>query len=177
MTYYANLSTRIEEDRKQFLDSLTDDQCRMLGNLQVSRRDSLSQDSDHAESDACDFAGTDLDQYGPPARPDCAALAIPAGLSPEGKAAAVVIATELKKAKGSTGGCRAFYTPEEWAERGEQYGLNAELIVCHDGGDLAPMFNLDYMQYETYDKAAQALSKVGVWPEGCTSWYTAIYKS
>lgn len=78
--------------------------------------------------------------------------------------------------KASGGGCKAFYTPEEWKERGEDYVTDAVLIVCHDGGDLAPLFNWDYCAYELREKMDEVLKKLGFFPEQCTSWYSAIYK-
>ena len=73
------------------------------------------------------------------------------------------------------GGCRAFYTPKEWENREELYGLTSELIVCHDGGDLSCYFNYDYSCYEHVDKMNAALERFGYYAEQCTSWYTAIY--
>lgn len=79
--------------------------------------------------------------------------------------------------KGATGGgCPAFYTPEQWRERGEAYGLDAKLIVCHDGGALAKFCNYDYMQYAKIDRMSAALEKVGYHVENCTSWYSAVYE-
>lgn len=75
----------------------------------------------------------------------------------------------------SGGGCKAFYTPEEWRLRGEQYGTRSILIICHDGGDLAPWFNMDYGCYQKIETMADELKKLGVFAESCTCWYTAIY--
>ena len=62
---------------------------------------------------------------------------MPEGLSPKGEAAYDAIMACLKKHEATnTGGCRVFYSPQEWAERKETYGTKAELIVVHDGGDL-----------------------------------------
>jgi hypothetical protein len=61
---------------------------------------------------------------------------IPEGLSKLGRNAAETIVKTARHRMGadaSGGGCRAFYTPEEWKERGESYGLTAKLIVVHDG--------------------------------------------
>jgi hypothetical protein len=100
---------------------------------------------------------------------------IPDGLSAKGrKAAETLVKLAGKGADG--GGCRAFYTPEEWADRGEQYGLKSLLIICHDGGDLAPFLNWDYCAYAKTEKAITALSEHGVYAEQCTGWYTAIYE-
>lgn len=73
------------------------------------------------------------------------------------------------------GGCRAFYSPQEWSERGEKYGKESFLVVVHDGGDLAPYFSLDYQKYDQYNKMEEALGKIGYFQEQCTSWYSAIY--
>lgn len=77
--------------------------------------------------------------------------------------------------KPDSGGCRAFYSPAEWAERGEKYGKESFLVVVHDGGDLAPYFSLDYQQYEQYNKMEETLKEIGFYQEQCTSWYSAIY--
>lgn len=76
-----------------------------------------------------------------------------------------------------TGGCRAFYSPEEWKERGELYGEGAELIVVHDGGDLHYVFNYDYGCYEICNKMVELLISAGFHAEGMYNWCTAIYKS
>ena len=75
----------------------------------------------------------------------------------------------------SGGGCRAFYDTSEWAQRGERYGIESVLIVCHDGGDLAPYFSLDLRQYDHYNKMERALNAIGFYQEQCTTWYSAIY--
>ena len=75
----------------------------------------------------------------------------------------------------SGGGCRAFYTPDEWLDRGEDYGTRSKLIVCHDGGDLLPYFSYDGTDYGRSEKMEEALEKLGYYAEQCTCWYTAIY--
>jgi hypothetical protein len=69
-----------------------------------------------------------------------------------------------------------FYTPEEWAARGEEYGTKSALVVTHDGGDHASYFNFDYMRYKSIDKMMEALAAIGYYAEQCTCWYSAIYK-
>jgi hypothetical protein len=107
---------------------------------------------------------------------------IPEGLSKLGRNAAETIVKTARHRMGadaSGGGCRAFYTPEEWKERGESYGLTAKLIVVHDGGDLMPFFNLDYdyMSGFVFTEAMNdALRKIGCYYETCTCWYSAVYE-
>lgn len=80
--------------------------------------------------------------------------------------------TILKAANAEySGGCRAFYTPDEWKDKGEEYGLNSVLIVVHDGGDLSPVFGIDGDPRDVW----QALTAKGFWFEPCTCWYSAIY--
>lgn len=74
-----------------------------------------------------------------------------------------------------TGGCTPFYTVEEWRSRGEEYGCRSMLIVCHDGGDLAPLINYDYEAYDLVEDFNDALREIGVWLEPCTCWYAAVY--
>lgn len=73
------------------------------------------------------------------------------------------------------GGGGKFYTPAEWRDRGESYGLDALVIVTHDGGDHAGCFNWDYEQYGLLEGLMEHLRGHGLWMEQCTSWYTAIF--
>ena len=103
---------------------------------------------------------------------------IPANLSELGNVAVRTILDCAVQQFGDIGGggCRAFYSPKEWAARGETYGHNSELVVVHDGGDLAPFFNYDYERYELTEEMHNALKKRGLYAEPCTCWYTAIYR-
>jgi len=76
----------------------------------------------------------------------------------------------------SGGGCKAFYSPSEWVKRGEQFGHNSELIVVHDGGDLAPWFNWAYEQDALVACLVSALAEHGLYYESCECWYSAIYR-
>lgn len=77
--------------------------------------------------------------------------------------------------KASGGGCRAFYSPEEWTERGEDYGANSKLVLVHDGGDLARFCNYDHRDYEAINRLDNALREIGYYVECCTCWYSAVY--
>lgn len=72
----------------------------------------------------------------------------------------------------STGGCTPFYSPKQWKEREEEWGLKSKLIVVH----LAYFFNYDYESYSLMEKMRLALEAKGYWVEQCTSWYSCIYK-
>jgi hypothetical protein len=74
------------------------------------------------------------------------------------------------------GGCRAFWTPEEWRARKEEYGTDSVLILVHDGGDLAQYCNWDYEQYSLSGQLDEALTKAGYYCEQCTCWYSAVYR-
>ena len=82
---------------------------------------------------------------------------------------------ELFEGDQSTGGCKAFYSPEAWRVRGEEHGRLSKLILCHDGGDLSYIVNEDHGQHEWVAQFTEALEAVGMYPQPCTSWYTAIY--
>lgn len=90
--------------------------------------------------------------------------------------AEVVYGVMARNGRPYSGGCRCFYTPEEWRERGEKYGLNAALIVCHDGGTQADYFNPDKERYDLIEAMDATLADAGCWAEPCTCWYTAIYR-
>jgi len=92
----------------------------------------------------------------------------------------------------SGGGCRAFYTPQEWHDQKEDYGTESKLIIVYDGGDLSYYMNMDknysiYLMmrdegveatpYASYEKVRKALEEAGYMVEECTSWYSAVYKA
>lgn len=98
----------------------------------------------------------------------------PEGLSDKGRAAYVIIKAILRKHEIAwTGGCRTFYSPAEWRERGEKYGGDAELIVVYDGSDVGATMKIDGALYEETRTALGGLA--GLFAEECTHWYAAIY--
>jgi len=126
-------------------------------------------------------------------------LCMPERLSADGKRAYNIIKKYLDNFSHiDTGGCRAFYSPKEWEDRGEQDGIRSKLIVVYDGGSLRPYFNMDaayeahcmvaefYKEsgdiemlespYDSYEKLNAALRKEGLYFEECTNWYAAVYK-
>ena len=106
-------------------------------------------------------------------------LRVPKGLNAAGQEAIQIIletAQEVLGRKVVTGGCRAFYSPEEWEDRGELYGLKSKLIVVHDGGDLGRFFNYSEGDYAAIKRMADALMKKKLSAEACTGWYTAVYR-
>jgi hypothetical protein len=102
---------------------------------------------------------------------------IPAGLCAAGQTAAGVVAGFLADERIQYhGGGGKFYSPAEWRERGEEYGLGSLLLVTHDGGDHAGAFNSDYEQDELHQRLHDRLSAHGFYAQQCTSWYSAIYQ-
>jgi hypothetical protein len=101
---------------------------------------------------------------------------MPEGLCERGRAAWRAIMDRLhEEGRLHSGGCRVFYSPAEWKERGEQYGTESLLIVVHDGGDHAGYFTLDAFAYAALDRMQEDLACVGAYAETCTSWYSAVY--
>ncbi len=90
-------------------------------------------------------------------------------------AAEAILAFLREKNLTDHGGGGKFYGPEEWEDRGEDFGTGALLIVIHDGGEHAPAFNWDYEDYNLVEELRRSLEKVGVYVEQCTSWYSAVY--
>ena len=80
-----------------------------------------------------------------------------------------------------TGGCRTFYSPEEWKTRGEQYGQDSVLVVVYDGGSVRATMNMDTASeheqpYALYEELQSKLGCAGMYFEECTGWYAAIYR-
>jgi hypothetical protein len=109
---------------------------------------------------------------------DC--LALPDNISPEGHAAWKIVRAFLTaKDSNYCGGCKAFYTPAEWKTR-EPYVIiteNIVLVVVHDGGDLANVFNLDHGCHLLHDGMRSTLYEAGFVAEAVTARFTYIYKT
>jgi len=125
-------------------------------------------------------------------------LAMPERLDTDGKRAYSTIKKYLDNFSHiETGGCQTFYSPKEWEDRGEEYGIGSKLIVVYDGGDMRPYFNMDAAYdghcmlaefyedvgdsllndpYHSYESMQSALRKEGLYFEECTNWYAAVYK-
>lgn len=121
-------------------------------------------------------------------------LNMPEGLGDAGRRAYEIITSYLKQHDlTNTGGCKAFYSPTEWAAREEQYGTEAHLVVVYDGGDMRPAFSMDaaydldcaiYQEtgksrtpYALYEGMQEKLRAAGLYFEECTRWYSAVYST
>jgi hypothetical protein len=103
-------------------------------------------------------------------------VSMPEGLDAKGQAAYQAIMKVLSASGATrTGGCKAFYSPEEWAAKGERYGLKSKLVVVYDGGDHRPYFTLDSEQYDLVEKMQEALKEHGMFFEEAMTWYGAVY--
>jgi len=94
----------------------------------------------------------------------------PEGLSARGEEAWRAVTSFLsERGLTQTGGCRAFYSPEEWRKRGEKYGVNSELVIVYDGGDVRAVCGMGRGPVDDRLKA------LGLYIEECTGWYSAVY--
>jgi len=102
---------------------------------------------------------------------------MPEGLSDKGQAAWKAIVTLLMSEDPTmeTGGCKAFYSAEEWRARGERYGRDGVLVIVYDGGDHRPYFTMDSECYDLVDRMQQIVGALGCHIEECTTWYAAVY--
>ncbi len=101
----------------------------------------------------------------------------PEKLSVRGHYACVAIKEFLQKEKAEyTGGCKVFYSPTEWKERGEPYGKESELVVVYDGGEHRPYFTYSEGKPELIEKMVKVLEELGLYFEECEGWYGAIYR-
>ena len=101
----------------------------------------------------------------------------PEGLSAKGKDAYRIIMRVIKRRELlHTGGCKAFYSPDEWLLRGEKYGIDSQLIICHDGGDLSDIFGAEGHMHPANAEIERDLTGIELFVESCTGWYSAVYK-
>lgn len=94
----------------------------------------------------------------------------PKDLSTLGLAAVSVFKTIANKKDMTYTGSKVFYSPQEWADRGESYGLKSELIIQYDGST-----DIRYLT-ELCDDVTEGLLEHGLYVECCTGWYSAVYK-
>ena len=90
--------------------------------------------------------------------------------------AALLAASDVMKAVPYTGGCTTFYTTQKWADRKEEYGIDSEVIICHDGGDFSALCNYSECEYTLLERFSKKMEKAGYCIEQCTCWYSAVYK-
>ncbi len=107
-------------------------------------------------------------------------LAMPPALDVKGETAYIIIRDFLKENNlVHTGGCRTFYSPKEWKERREEYGLTSKLIVVYDGSDVGIACSMDAAyetgSYELLESLNAKLKEHGLFMEECTCWYAAVY--
>ncbi|WP_422626945.1 hypothetical protein [Rhodococcus sp. (in: high G+C Gram-positive bacteria)] len=103
---------------------------------------------------------------------------VPDGLNPLGKTVAETIRkffVDQQIDRHDGGG--SFYSPQEWADRDEEYGLGSLLVITHDGGSHAVAFDPEYHGSGVQESFRKELSAIGVYVENCTSWYSAVYKA
>lgn len=93
------------------------------------------------------------------------------------QAAKTILAVMRKHGELYSGGCKCFYSAEEWEERGEPYGNGGVLVVCHDGGTQANFFAWEYECYDFIEEIRAALEPLGLYAEQGTSWHSTIYKA
>lgn len=103
-------------------------------------------------------------------------FAIPKGLSKIGLKVAKAIRSYAKKRNLRSYGNTTFYSTQQWKDRKEDWGTESELIIVHDGGDIARFFNYDYGDYDEIERMNKILKRYGLYFESCTCWYSAIYK-
>lgn len=101
----------------------------------------------------------------------------PPGLSEKGAKAHEIIVSVLQRFGATyTGGCTAFYSPKEWADRDESYGRDSHLIVVYDGGSHRAAFEPECPEETVIHTAmTKALDEIGAFIEPCTGWYGAVY--
>jgi hypothetical protein len=85
------------------------------------------------------------------------------------------IATVLTRYKATyTGGCRAFFTPDEWTALGNRAAPGALLVVVYDGGSLPDFFRLG-VNARRHNAMSRALAAAGVYAEEVNGCHSTIY--
>lgn len=109
-------------------------------------------------------------------------LNIPAGLSKDGERAAKIIRDYLTDNKLTWCESDLFMTPQEWGDRGEQYGNGSILILIHETGAAGEALSYDKAAcaarpYHHLEKLMRTLASAGFYSEQMYSWSSAVYLS
>lgn len=107
-------------------------------------------------------------------------LALPAGLSKDGKRAAKIISNYLIKSDLLWAESDLFMDPKEWSDRGEDYGDGSVLILLHETGDAGEALSYDKAAYAPrpyhhIEELRKRLAEAGFYSEQMYSWSSAVY--
>ncbi len=91
------------------------------------------------------------------------------------KTAESIRAFAIKNGLTATGGTRIFYSPREWQDRGERYGLTSLLIICYEGTEIKRAFSHDAEDYRMIERLSKQLIKLDVFTEECTATYSSLH--
>jgi hypothetical protein len=104
-------------------------------------------------------------------------LKMPEDLDEDGRQAwEIIVNNALEYNLTYTGGCRAFYSPKEWAARKESYGADSKLIVVYDGGEIRELFDPYSLSFKPFLDFKDKFAKAGFFAEPATCWYSCVYK-
>lgn len=100
---------------------------------------------------------------------------IPPNAGGAARRAAAAIVEHLQDVGGDfAGGGTVFYTPEEWARRGERVAPGSALVIVHDG-PLATFFSYDYSDYDAIEGMREALQRAGFFSEQDSTWHSNVF--
>lgn len=100
---------------------------------------------------------------------------IPDGLSQTGQAASITIRDYLAEHDClDDSGAVGFRTPQQWEAKGEEPLPDAELIILHDGGNVAAAFDTARGDRELKNGLRERLSGQGAVLVQCMSWFSTI---
>ena len=80
------------------------------------------------------------------------------------------------KAEPCGGGCKAFYTPDEFRRKAHRVPDEAILVLCYDGGDLRYYCNWSYADRTTTKKFNALLEKHGLKSENVDTVIDYVYE-
>ena len=102
---------------------------------------------------------------------------IPTGLCRAARKGAEVIRKfALTHGLTHTGG-RVFYSPQEWAQRGEQHATRSLLVIVYDGASIRQALSFDGLDYAMMDKLLNHLDAPDIYTEEMTCWYAGLYNA
>jgi hypothetical protein len=101
-------------------------------------------------------------------------FAIPYNLCSQGRSAAQAILGMLTEDNECwSGGCRAFFSPQEWRNKGHELIDRTVLVVLHDGGIMSEYFDPVYGG-QRYERQLQYLRENSFFAEHISHFYAEI---